>query len=238
MPMLMSDISHYQSPAAKDFVAYKKRTPVVWFKATEGTSFIDPEYAQNVADAEAASVVHGAYHFVRQGQGGAQARHFLSVAKRARFLVIDWEDGDRATALDILHTLKAATARPVIGYTGAWARAHGGVLPGIVGAIVPNYGPASLPSEYKPAGVPLVAWQYTNGKLNGTSWPSNLGLGGDQSVVYLPRLLGLKRTAVLTYRVKGVVYTSYRAAARAARKLLVRSGDAARIVLRKSRIWK
>lgn len=79
------DISHYQAGALD--LAAAKRAGVRWLfhKATEGTSYKDPGYGQRRAQAKAAGLPFGAYHFARPSGGAAdgiaEAKFFLSYAK-------------------------------------------------------------------------------------------------------------------------------------------------------------
>lgn len=53
----------------------------VYMKATEGTSYVDPNYAKYYQKAKLAGLRVGAYHFFRFDQSGSdQAQNFLSVA--------------------------------------------------------------------------------------------------------------------------------------------------------------
>lgn len=91
------DVSHWQGqinwPAVRaDGVRF------AFIKATESTTFSDPRYATNVAGAEAAGVLAGAYHFAQPAGGvagaEAQADHFVDTANlRGRHLlpVLDLE---------------------------------------------------------------------------------------------------------------------------------------------------
>lgn len=196
-PFLMPDISHYQ-PTLSEQTAKLVKTSfgAIMFKATEGTSFTDPNLADNIRAAQAVGLQWGVYHFVRQGQGASQAASCVAESNRIAaptFYVIDWEDGDRNTVLDIKLAIKKLTSSPVGIYSGAWSRSHGGPPIGFDFAMVPEYGPAQLDPAYYPNPYPLTAWQYTDGKYNGTQMPSSVpGIGPcDISVVYHPEKMGL-----------------------------------------------
>lgn len=196
---LMPDVSHWQGHhTSRDFEQAKKIASAIMFKATEGASFVDPEFVSNVTAANSAGLPWGAYHFVRQGDGAGQADHAISTSKRVsgcRFVCIDWEDGDRQTAVALTQRLVNTVGSDVRtgGYFGAHARETGGPLPGLDFAMVPSYGPSVLPRYRYPDPYPLAAWQYTNGTVNGTEMPSTIpGIGPcDVSVVYLPEAFGL-----------------------------------------------
>src|SRR5262245_13081911 len=58
------DVSHYQGTI--DWTAVQSSGVVfAWTKATEGTGYLDPSFANNEAGAKNASVKIGAYHFAR-----------------------------------------------------------------------------------------------------------------------------------------------------------------------------
>jgi GH25 family lysozyme M1 (1,4-beta-N-acetylmuramidase) len=78
------DVSHYQETIDWTKVAASGRRFAI-AKATDGRSFIDPMYATNKAEAMAAGLVFGAYHFARP-DGSAndavlEADHFVDVAQ-------------------------------------------------------------------------------------------------------------------------------------------------------------
>lgn len=66
----------------------------VFVKATEGTRYVNPRHAAQVAHARAAGLVVGHYHFARPGDMAAQVRYFLAHATPAAgdVLCLDWED--------------------------------------------------------------------------------------------------------------------------------------------------
>lgn len=81
------DISNYQTGALD--LAAAKRAGVRWVfhKATEGTTYRDPWYPKRRAQAKAAGVPFGAYHFARPSGGAAdglaEAKFFLAYATPA-----------------------------------------------------------------------------------------------------------------------------------------------------------
>ncbi|MEW1862021.1 MULTISPECIES: GH25 family lysozyme [unclassified Streptomyces] len=66
----------------------------VMVKATEGTSYVNPKHAAQVAHARAAGVAVGHYHFARPGSMATQVTYFLQHAgvKAGDILAMDWED--------------------------------------------------------------------------------------------------------------------------------------------------
>ena len=81
------DVSSYQ-PVAFD----TKGLAFAFVKATEGTSYVNPNYSGQVAHARSAGLVVGHYHFGKSG-GAAEADYFLSKVKLSAgdILAFDWE---------------------------------------------------------------------------------------------------------------------------------------------------
>jgi hypothetical protein len=199
MPFLMPDISHWQ--VQLDQARAKQVATVasaIMLKSTQGTSFVDPHFLGNVR-AVSGVLPWGPYHFIDSRYAGkTQAEHFVHTVRlhgRPDFWCIDWEQGSRTIAVEALKELAVRVSEPIILYSGHWARENGGYVKPYP-ALVPAYGGGSLSSAYVPKDVPLAAWQYTNGKTNGTAMPSSIpGIGNcDISVVYRPDLLGIHST--------------------------------------------
>ncbi len=81
-------------------------------KATEGEHFIDPLYHERKPKALAAGLLWSAYHFMRPGDVGNQASHFLTVAQAPKFVrfALDYEDEklglwQAERWLEIIHTV-------------------------------------------------------------------------------------------------------------------------------------
>jgi len=69
----------------------------VLIKASDGASFADPRFAENVAGARAAGFAVGAYHFLRPGKdAAAQATHFL-----AQVTAVGIQNLDLGAAVDV-----------------------------------------------------------------------------------------------------------------------------------------
>jgi hypothetical protein len=88
------DISHYEN-VSQDFVATAKAgIAAVILKATQGTGFVDPTFLSRAAEARAAGLEVGAYHFLDGSNPAEQAAHFLTVAVSegmVNWLALDWE---------------------------------------------------------------------------------------------------------------------------------------------------
>lgn len=127
------DISHMTT--VSDFSLARKRSNIlgVIHKASEGGDFRDPLYAKRRAQAEAAGLLWGAYHFgTHQYSGAQQASLFLSAAKPgpATLLALDLEfnEGNPSNTMqlkqaeDFVQAVFAATNRhPLIYISSSWA---------------------------------------------------------------------------------------------------------------------
>jgi len=127
------DICH--NTVVSDFNVLRKKSNIlgVIHKASEGGDFRDPLYTKRRAQAEAAGLLWGAYHFgTHQYSGADQAKMFLSVAKPGpttlMALDLEFNDGNPANTMqlrqaeDFVQTVLAATGRHPLIYTNqAWA---------------------------------------------------------------------------------------------------------------------
>jgi lysozyme len=77
------DISHHDGPIDWRQVA-AAGTDFAYVKASEGTDYVDPTYATNRANAEAAGLKVGAFHYAQPdasaGEAAAEADHFVEAA--------------------------------------------------------------------------------------------------------------------------------------------------------------
>jgi lysozyme len=124
------DVSHWDGAIDWAKVAGSGRTFAI-AKATEGTSFLDPQFHANWTGMKAAGLVRGAYHFFRPADSGAQqADWFLSsvggLAAGDLPPVLDWEVTDSvANAVDVqgvqdfVDRVRARTGLTTIVYTSA-----------------------------------------------------------------------------------------------------------------------
>lgn len=124
------DVSHHNGT-----LDWKKiRAAGVMFafiKATEGITFKDKRFLENVKGAQAAGILVGAYHYFKPAFSGlAQADHFLSVTSAVKLDlpgVFDWEDKSNtpaafqiAKAKDWLNVVELKTKKLPIIYTGPY----------------------------------------------------------------------------------------------------------------------
>ncbi len=71
------DISNHQGEVDMEILA-AQGVSFVYMKATEGSSFVDPEFAENWENAKAAGLLSGAYHFFSfDSDGETQAESFI-----------------------------------------------------------------------------------------------------------------------------------------------------------------
>lgn len=88
------------SVKGQDWSAYQPTQPstgglsFVFIKATEGTSYVNPHMAAQVAWARKNNLVVGFYHFARPGSMTDQAKFFAenAISVEGDLLAIDWED--------------------------------------------------------------------------------------------------------------------------------------------------
>lgn len=108
------DVSHYQETIDWTKVAASGRRFAI-AKATDGRSFVDPMYATNKAEAMAAGIVFGAYHFGRPDDSAndaiKEADHFVDVAQLGQ--------GNLLPVLDLERT-GGLTPEELIGWMLAW----------------------------------------------------------------------------------------------------------------------
>src|SRR5262245_25778744 len=65
------DISHHQDLGLDLAQCRREGIEFVFIKATEGSSFIDPDFGANLAEARAAGLLVAAYHYVRSNATAA-----------------------------------------------------------------------------------------------------------------------------------------------------------------------
>lgn len=169
MPRHGADISHHQT-GVNLAAAHKAGLQWLYHKCTEGNSFVDGSFATRRAQAKAAGLPFGGYHFARPSakasDGAAEARFFLSHCKPA--------PGDLRPALD-LETTEGLSMSQV----RAWAKSFVDEVKAQLGGVHPVvYGPYDLgsavsgcllwrprysPSNMRPA-LHWDIWQFSDGK--------------------------------------------------------------------------
>jgi len=109
---LMADFSHHNKlPSNWTTILKENGLVAVMLKATEGTGFVDKTYAGRAKAAKAAGLCVGAYHYLRAGDGKAQAAHFLKTTAAASSpdlaVCCDWEVNDQTGEEATLATCEA-----------------------------------------------------------------------------------------------------------------------------------
>ena len=167
------DLSHHNGDV--DLVAAKRDGILgVIHKASQGLAYADPAYGTNRAQAQAAGLLWGAYHFGTGGDGVAQAEHFLAVARPGPrdLIALDLEANLDGPSMTLAQA--RAFAKHVRGATGRWPGLYSGhyvkELLGVeVDPVLANcwfwlaqYGPrAVVPPTWRT----WTLWQYTDGGL-------------------------------------------------------------------------
>jgi lysozyme len=124
------DVSHYDGTI--DWVKVKASgIDFAFMKATQGTTFVDPDFATNWKDAGAAGVIRGAYHFLQpELDATMQADFFVMTAGVPAAgdlpLALDLEVTDNLTGAQVataaqtfLERVQAKTGRVPVVYTSA-----------------------------------------------------------------------------------------------------------------------
>lgn len=117
------DISHHQDLGLDLARCKREGINFVFIKATEGNTFVDSEFAANLAEARRAGLLVAAYHYVRASAGAA-----LQVAWIARhvpkdvpvILDVEANSGHIALTRDLVARLKAAGYRVPLLYLPRW----------------------------------------------------------------------------------------------------------------------
>jgi lysozyme len=168
------DISHHQGPNV-DFGKVKAAGVVgVIHKATAGTNYKDPMYANNRQRALAAGLLWGAYHWgTGDASGTDQAQYFIDYAQPdgKTLLALDYEpnvagphrlgpDMTPDLATEFVNAVQGSQGRMPVLYTGMAMLGH---IPDLPDCPLwwARYAPA-------PAGIPntwptWTLWQYTDG---------------------------------------------------------------------------
>lgn len=175
------DVSHHQNAIDWNRVAESGHV-FAFHKATEGATFTDDMYATNRAQADAAGIPFGAYHFARpqgdsiaaaQTDAVSEASHFLNVAQPA--------PGDLIPVLDMEATGGLGPTR-LIAWTQAWLDAIVAALDDVRPLIYtsPNFWKTNLndTTTFAEQGFPLWIAHYTSAAAptvpaanwNGSSW--------------------------------------------------------------------
>lgn len=136
-----ADVSHYQGTLNWSTIK-AGGLDFAFAKATEGTSFVDPDFSANWSGMKSAGIVRGAYHFYDAGVDPTQqAMHFLGELQAVGGIqagdlppVIDFEVSDtNANVCTMAAALQSGTGlKPIIytssNYAGSWTTDCGATL--------------------------------------------------------------------------------------------------------------
>lgn len=81
------DISHWNKITDWD----KIKKDFIICKCTQGTSYLDPTYKNNIKEIKKRGILCGAYHFADGGDAKKEAEWFLKNVGEVDFIVLDWE---------------------------------------------------------------------------------------------------------------------------------------------------
>jgi len=131
IPPVMSDVVidlYHGDKLSVDFSVVKAAgIAAVILKATQGSGFVDPTFAPRVADARAAGMLVGAYHFMDGTSPVEQMSHFLSIVGNTDnvLLALDFEPNEVSQAsvtqlASAINAVKAVTGRVPVLYTNRY----------------------------------------------------------------------------------------------------------------------
>ena len=111
------DIASYQ----KGIDLSKVPCDFVIIKATQGTSYVNPDFSRAFRQAQGQGKCIGVYHYASKGGAKAEAQHFVDTAKEAigkAIFVLDWEQGGNANFKTPSYAkVFLETVRAKVGYT-------------------------------------------------------------------------------------------------------------------------
>lgn len=186
--MEMIDVSMWQGKI--DWQKVKKSgIGMAYVKATEGQSWIDPRFEENISGATAVGIAVGAYHFARPGQGNVdnEASHFLETIRGKNLSlrpVLDIETNSGLTTSELLawatkwlEMVEHETGMRPIVYTGEWFRSQ--YLSSLSG-----YDFWIAKYSIQPPQPPYIAWQYTqSGRIEGINGNVDMSRVADENVI-------------------------------------------------------
>jgi GH25 family lysozyme M1 (1,4-beta-N-acetylmuramidase) len=137
---LGTDVSHYQLTINWTNVKNSGIT-FAWAKATDGASYVDPYYTNNVTHAKGVGIPIGAYHFARPSDhpnitgansADTEAAHYWSVVSNfvkvdslSMIPMLDWEDPDATNGTGLTITQMSAWVNEWCMTISNYARAKG-----------------------------------------------------------------------------------------------------------------
>lgn len=160
------DISHHQASSLDLAQCRREGVEFVFIKSSEGSGFIDPAFAANLAEARAAGLLVAAYHYVRSNAtAAAQVANVARVVPKDVPVIPDVEanSGGVKLAADVVDGLRAAGYKVPLLYLPRWywqqigsPSLTGWALPPLWSSRYPDNVVGSIADEY--ADVPSSYW--------------------------------------------------------------------------------
>jgi GH25 family lysozyme M1 (1,4-beta-N-acetylmuramidase) len=117
------DLSHHQDLGLDLAQCRREGIDFVFLKSSEGSSYVDPEFAANLAEARAAGLLPAAYHYVRSNaSAAAQVANVQRVVPAGVPVIPDVEANSGGIALvrEFVDRLRAAGYRVPLTYLPRW----------------------------------------------------------------------------------------------------------------------
>ena len=179
IPPVMSDIVidlYHGDKLSVDFSVVKAAgIAAVILKATQGSGFVDPTFAPRLADARAAGMLVGAYHFMDGTSPIEQMAHFLSVVGNTNdvLLALDFEayEASQASvmqAASAINAVKAVTGRFPVLYTNRYMLSAPNPILSQCSLWLAEYGSSPV---CPPGWSEWQLWQYTDGQIGSDPKP-------------------------------------------------------------------
>ena len=104
------DVSHHNGKIIWEVVKYDKQVDFVYIKASEGKTYVDPNYRTNLQNARKNGFKVGSYHFFRMTSGShEQFQHFKKVVNKEKqdlIPMVDVETTDRHSVKETRDSLR------------------------------------------------------------------------------------------------------------------------------------
>ena len=166
---MILDISHWDGTIDWDAVKSSGVVDAVIIKATQGSSWIDPEFIANLRGVERSGLPFGVLHFCDASAPAAQVAHFLSLAISLPVLAVDIEDNGAntitiaQTAELVMRLSMARSTMPLIYINRFGPDGQGTGLPNTELSMCPLWLAEWSSKPVLPLGWPdWTLWQYTD----------------------------------------------------------------------------
>jgi len=122
MTVFVADIASYQHGLIP--AALRPDCAGLFIKATQGATYVDPDYAGWLTEAKTAGLIVAAYHYIDGSSPTAQAAWLKThIGDPSLPVMLDFEEGGFRQALDVADAMTAAELHPRLLYFahGRWA---------------------------------------------------------------------------------------------------------------------